>query len=81
LTIVNDSVQAGDDDCASTSSAMANVKSNPPAIPDRIDVESPSDVAWWCRKLKCTEEELRYVVKRYGTAAKDVEGFFAGCRR
>jgi Protein of unknown function (DUF3606) len=59
---------------------MANVESNLPATPDRIDVDSSSDVAWWCRKLKCTEEELRYVVKRRGAAAKDVEAFFAGCR-
>jgi len=59
---------------------MANVGANQPADLSRIDVDSRGDVAWWCRKLKCTEEELRYVVKRRGAAAKDVEAFFAGCR-
>lgn len=58
---------------------MANVESNQPAELGRIDVDSRSDVAWWCRKLQCTEEELRYVVKRYGAAAKDVEAFFSSC--
>ena len=76
---VKDNVLAGDDHSASTSGAMAIVESKQPAERPRIDVDSPSDIAWWCRKLKCTEEELRYVVKRYGTDAKDVESFFANC--
>ena len=59
---------------------MANFESNQPPAPGRIDVDSPSNVAWWCRRLKCTEEELRYVVKRYGASAKEVEAFFANCR-
>jgi hypothetical protein len=59
---------------------MVNVQPNQSAEPGRIDVDSRSDVTWWCRKLQCTEEELRYVVKRYGTDAKDVEAFFTGFR-
>lgn len=59
---------------------MANVGSNQPAELGRIDVDSRSDVAWWCRKLQCTEEELRYVVKHYGADAKDVAAFFMACR-
>ncbi len=59
---------------------MAKVEPDQPAEPGRIDVDSRSDVAWWCRKLQCTEEELRYVVKRYGAAAKDIEAFFSNFR-
>ena len=48
--------------------------------PERIDVEGRAELLWWCKKLRCTEEELRFVVKHYGVFAKDVEAFFERCR-
>ena len=35
---------------------------------------------YWCTRLKCSDEELRFVVKHYGVVAKDIEAFFARCR-
>jgi uncharacterized protein DUF3606 len=47
---------------------------------DVIDVADPREMIYWCTKLRCTDEELRFVVKHYGAKAADVEAFFARCR-
>lgn len=51
-----------------------------PATDDIINVADPKSMIYWCTRLKCTDEELRFVVKHYGVAAKDIEAFFARCR-
>jgi hypothetical protein len=48
--------------------------------PERIDVNQHGELQRWCKKLKCTEEELRFVVKYYGVVAKDIQAFFERCR-
>jgi len=48
--------------------------------PERIDVNQHGELLRWCKKLKCTEEELRFVVKYYGVVAKDIQAFFERCR-
>ena len=45
-----------------------------------IDVADPKSMIYWCTRLKCTDEELRFVVKHYGVKGTDVEAFFARCR-
>jgi len=45
-----------------------------------IDVADPKNVIYWCTRLRCTDEELRFVVKHYGAKATDIEAFFARCR-
>ena len=48
--------------------------------PERVDVNDRAELQWWCKRLRCTEEELRFVVKHYGTDAREIEAFFARCR-
>lgn len=55
-------------------------RSVPLKNPERIDVDDHSELLWWCRRLRCTEEELRFVVKHYGPVAKEIEAFFERCR-
>ena len=47
---------------------------------DVIDVADPKNMIYWCTRLRCTDEELRFVVKHYGAKATDIEAFFARCR-
>jgi hypothetical protein len=49
-------------------------------VHDVIDVSDPKTVIYWCTRLRCTDEELRFVVKHYGPNATDIEAFFARCR-
>lgn len=35
---------------------------------DLIDLRDDAEIAFWCRKLKCTEEELRRAVAEVGQA-------------
>ena len=45
-----------------------------------IDVTDLKSMIRWCSEFKCTDEELRFVVKHYGNVAKDIAAFFARCR-
>ena len=63
--------------------AMAKHGTEPaPGLPtyENIDVGDPKSMIYWCTRLKCTDEELRFVVKHYGVVARDIEAFFARCR-
>ena len=51
-----------------------------PSTDDIIDLADPKSMIYWCTRLKCSDEELRFVVKHYGVVAKDIEAFFARCR-
>ncbi|HZI04613.1 MAG TPA: DUF3606 domain-containing protein [Archangium sp.] len=39
---------------------------------ERINVNQPHEVRWWCKELGCTESELRAAVKAVGVMVKDV---------
>ena len=40
-----------------------------------INVDKPSDVDWWCQKLRCTEEELRNAIQTAGTSSTTVNEY------
>jgi hypothetical protein len=37
-----------------------------PLDPGRIELLDPLEVAWWCRELRCSEDDLREAVGRVG---------------
>lgn len=46
-----------------------------PADPDRIDLEEPGEVRYWCSRLECSEAQLRAAVRAVGAKAADVRFF------
>ena len=44
-------------------------------LPELIDVSDLKSMIRWCTEFKCTDEELRFVVKHYGNVAKDIAAF------
>ena len=38
----------------------------------RINVSDPSEVAYWCQKLGCSETQLRYAIKTVGVTVSKV---------
>ncbi len=40
-----------------------------------VDVSDRAQVAYWCRKLRCTEHQLREAVDQVGTLASNVEAY------
>jgi hypothetical protein len=40
-----------------------------------INVDEPWEVAWWCRKLQCSEEGLRRAVKAVGISSTKVNEY------
>ena len=51
---------------------MPNSLRRAPANPDRIDVNSPIDVRYWCRALDVTPLQLRAAVEKIGPTVDDV---------
>ena len=41
----------------------------------RVNLEHPEDVRYWCRKLACTEHQLREAVDQVGPIPSNVEAF------
>jgi len=46
-----------------------------PADRERINVNEPYEVGYWCQDLKCTEAQLRAAVKAVGVMVKDVRAY------
>ena len=44
-----------------------------PANRSVVNIHAPQDVRWWCRKLGCTELELRNAVSAVGMMTHHVE--------
>ena len=62
---------------------MMERRREPPPGPVKdeiINVADPRSMIYWCTRLKCSDEELRFVVKHYGVIGKDIEAFFTRCR-
>jgi hypothetical protein len=38
----------------------------------RINVNQPYEVQYWCKELRCTEQQLRDAVRAVGPMVKDV---------
>jgi hypothetical protein len=45
--------------------------------PDRstIDINDPNEVNYWCKKFKCTVQELKDAVRSAGKSAGEVEKY------
>ncbi len=43
----------------------------------RIDVNDPSEVAYWCKSLGVSKEELKATVEAVGDSAKAVKEYLA----
>ena len=41
----------------------------------RINVNQPYEVAYWCNKFKCTEEQLRQAVGAVGVLVRNVRQY------
>jgi hypothetical protein len=37
-----------------------------PLDPGRIEILDPIELAWWCRELHCSEQQLRQAVEHVG---------------
>lgn len=42
---------------------------------DRVNTSESYEVAYWCKKLGCSEAKLKEAVKAVGPMAKDVEEY------
>lgn len=52
-----------------------NLRKRAPEDQTRINVNQPHEVAYWCEKFKCTEEELREAVDAVGVSVKKVKQY------
>ena len=50
-----------------------DTKIRQPEDPDRINVNQPWEVLYWCRVLGCSETKLRQAVKAVGPMVEDVK--------
>ena len=46
---------------------------------DHINLEQPKELRWWCAVLGTGEEELRFIVRHYGSDSHAVEVFLNRC--
>ena len=44
-----------------------------PQDADRVDVNDPNEVYYWCGKFNCSEAQLKQTVANVGVMADDVE--------
>jgi hypothetical protein len=51
---------------------MAESIPDGPKDRDRVNLDDPSDLRWWCKVLGVTEAELRTAVQDVGTDATEV---------
>jgi hypothetical protein len=54
---------------------MRRSVANMPADLTRIRLDDSRDVRYWCRRLSCTQSELRAAVRVLGPVPTDVERF------
>ena len=47
----------------------------PPIFPNRINLQSATEVNYWCQTLNCTETRLRNAVLAVGPLAADVRSY------
>ena len=48
-----------------------------PLDPGRVNAVDPIEARYWCRELKCTEEELAKAVAKVGEHVAEVRQFLA----
>jgi len=48
-----------------------------PLDPGRVNAVDPFELHYWCRELKCTEDELLQAVGRVGEHVAEVRHFLA----
>ncbi len=48
-----------------------------PLDPGRVNAVDPIEAQYWCRELKCTEEELAKAVAKVGEHVAEVRQFLA----
>ena len=46
-----------------------------PEDPQRININQPWEVEYWCDRLGCTESQLRDAVSTVGPMVKDVKAY------
>jgi hypothetical protein len=51
------------------------VRKHGPIDRKSINVNESWEVAWWCKKLQCTEERLKDAVKAVGTSSTKVNEY------
>ena len=48
-----------------------------PLDPGRVNAVDPNELQYWCKELKCTEEELLKAIGRVGEHVAEVRQFLA----
>jgi hypothetical protein len=51
-----------------------------PLDPGRVHPLDPIEVRWWCRELRCSEDELRRAIERVGVHVAEIRPELAGMR-
>lgn len=46
-----------------------------------ISIEDPDEVRYWCRRFRCTKNELAYAVYSCGNSSRLVRGFIREMRK
>ncbi|XZF15722.1 DUF3606 domain-containing protein [Chitinophagaceae bacterium MMS25-I14] len=54
---------------------MIQIEEQPPVNQDRITVENPADLKYWCNRFRLSEEELKEIIYDLGRSPLAMETY------